>query len=205
MISTNCCCPCCRPAPPPSLRAPPRENAKPAGVSAGEPGFTTEALAERPLCRHGCGWMITVFCKGIHADKCTNQPNVQPSRWQPRRLPNTQGEQSNRPRYDQFKTYRLMRKARLERIKVCVPGWHRLTSRTKTSSSLKRFCPAATLFDPAMIGQAKGSREGPFFCANGAPPPISSIQLAPTHLRAAASERRPAQTARSRKCRLPTR
>ena len=97
------------PGTPPSLRAPPRENAKPADVSAGEPGFTTEALAERPLCRHGCGWMITVFCKGIHADKCTNQPNVQPSRWQPRRLPNTQGEQSNRPRYDQFKTYRLIR------------------------------------------------------------------------------------------------
>jgi hypothetical protein len=28
-----------------------------------------------------------------------------------------------------------------------VPGWHRLTSRTKTSSSLKRFCHAATLSD----------------------------------------------------------
>ena len=85
----------------PPLRVSPRENAKPAGVSAGEPGFTTEALAERPLCRHGRGWTIIVFCKGIHADKCTNQPNVQPSRWQPRRLPNTQGEQSNRPRYNQ--------------------------------------------------------------------------------------------------------
>ena len=36
-------------------------------------------------------------------------------------------------------------------MKVCVPGWHRLTSRMKTSSSLKRFCPAATLFDQILV------------------------------------------------------
>merc|ERR1711924_409788 len=35
-------------------------------------------------------------------------------------------------------------------MKDCVPGWHRLTSRTKTSSSLKRFFPVVTLSNPGL-------------------------------------------------------
>jgi hypothetical protein len=50
-------------------------------------------------------------------------------------------------------------------MKVCVPGWHRLTSRTKTSSSLKRFCPVVTLSDSVRveIKSSQRRRKAPFF------------------------------------------
>jgi photosystem II CP43 chlorophyll apoprotein len=51
-------------------------------------------------------------------------------------------------------------------MKVCVPGWHRLTSRMKTSSSLKRFCPAVTLSNfLEVITALKASPRGGFFMA----------------------------------------
>ena len=63
-------------------------------------------------------------------------------------------------------------------MKVCVPGWHRLTSRTKTSSSLKRFCHAVTLSDSLQTIHPKGPARGPFFiaCAEKLAPNVEEMR-----------------------------